>query len=158
MTYQPQYQAANTPQLRFLTDTQDRSNNLKVVYLGAPEFTKENLPQQEDVIYQFQKLIQERYADDRLDLETIARELMLSQIQLYRKVKQFVNQGPISYLKAYRLQKAIELLANTNALNISEIAYRVGFTDPNYFSRVFSSKFGQTPSAYRKKTQQTYWK
>lgn len=153
MTYQPQYQAVNNSKIRVLPNAQNQNNNLKVVYLGAPEFTKENLPQQEDIIYQFQNLIQARYADDQLDLETMASSLMLSQVQLYRKVKLFVNQGPIAYLKAYRLQKAIELLANSNVLNISEIAYRVGFTDPNYFSRVFSSRFGQAPSAYRKKVQ-----
>ena len=153
MNWQPQIQASTNQQFSFSDDLTDREGKSKVVYLGTPEFTKENLPQQEDVLYQFQDLIQKRYTDDQLDLDTIAKEMCLSQIQLYRKIKQLANQSPINYLRAYRLQKAIELLANSNALSIADIAYRVGFSDPNYFSRVFSANFGLSPSDYRKKAQ-----
>jgi transcriptional regulator GlxA family with amidase domain len=52
------------------------------------------------------------------------------------------------YLRALRLQKAKELLS-ASKLNISEIAFAVGFEDPKYFSRVFSEEFGLSPASFR---------
>jgi len=131
-----------------------RSENRKTIFSGAQEFTKEDLPQQDDTFFKFLDFIQKHYSDDQLNLGVLAQAMYMSKMQLYRKVKQFVNQSPINFLRAYRLQKSIELLANTDVLSISEIAYRVGFSDPNYFSRVFSTTFDQTPSEYRKKNYQ----
>ena len=53
------------------------------------------------------------------------------------------------YIQLLRLKKAIELMADGNN-NISEIAYEVGFSDPNYFSKVFKKAYQLTPSEYRK--------
>jgi len=47
-----------------------------------------------------------------------------------------------------RLQRAAVLLKTTDK-NVSEIAYEVGFSDPNYFSRAFHEEFGEAPSAMR---------
>jgi transcriptional regulator GlxA family with amidase domain len=55
------------------------------------------------------------------------------------------------YLRTLRLSKARELLSTT-ALNISEVAYAVGFEDPKYFSRVFSEEFGVSPGNFRQST------
>jgi len=126
----------------------DWKENNQSVFPITQEFTKENLPQQEDIFHQFQQFIQANYSDDQLKLSTIACALCISQVQLYRKVKPFVNSSLINYLRAYRLQKSTELLANSNVLSIAEVAYRVGFNDPNYFSRVFTATFDQTPSEY----------
>jgi transcriptional regulator GlxA family with amidase domain len=52
------------------------------------------------------------------------------------------------YLRAMRLRKAQELLTDSG-LNVSEVAYAVGFEDPKYFSRVFSEAFGVSPAAFR---------
>jgi transcriptional regulator GlxA family with amidase domain len=51
------------------------------------------------------------------------------------------------YLRALRLRKAQELLADSS-LNIAEVAYAVGFEDPKYFSRVFSEEFGVSPGHF----------
>ena len=52
-------------------------------------------------------------------------------------------------MRMLRMKKAMELL-NTTELNISEIAYDLGFSDPNYFSRTFQQVYGKTPSSIRK--------
>ncbi len=48
-----------------------------------------------------------------------------------------------------RLERARHLLQTTE-LNVSEIAYQVGFSDPNYFSRAFHDTYGEAPGAMRK--------
>ena len=151
MNQQPQIPSTTNQNFNNSYNQKKWNENRIVGYPNKPEFTRESLPQQEDMLYQFLDFIQKHYADEQLNLDTIAKAMSMSQKQLHRKVKQFVNQSPISYLRAYRLQKSIELLVNSNVLSISEIAYRVGFSDPNYFSRVFSTTFDQTPSEYRKK-------
>ena len=71
----------------------------------------------------------------------------MSQMQLYRKLKALTGKTPSQFIRSYRLQKGLELLQQ-GELNISEIAYDVGFTDPSYFSRVFQKEFGKSPSDF----------
>lgn len=58
--------------------------------------------------------------------------------------------SPMEYLQEYRLQKAIELLEDTN-WNITEIAELTGFSTVSYFITFFKSKTGDTPLRYRQK-------
>ncbi|MFT4534639.1 MAG: hypothetical protein ACI9P5_002000 [Saprospiraceae bacterium] len=59
-----------------------------------------------------------------------------------------LDNTPNHYIRQLRFSKAIEYL-ETSDYNVSEICYRVGFSDPNYFSRVFSQEFGRSPSRFR---------
>ena len=63
---------------------------------------------------------------------------------LYRKLKAISNLSLNNYVKTYRLNKARELLTST--MNISEVAYTVGFSDRKYFSKEFKKQFGYNPS------------
>ncbi len=53
------------------------------------------------------------------------------------------------FLKKRRMEEAEYLIKNQPQMTISEIAYASGFSDPNYFSTVFSTVFGQSPRVYR---------
>ncbi len=75
----------------------------------------------------------------------LARELGLSESQLYRKVKALTNISTAVFIRSVRLQKAKQLLQNKE-FNVAEVSYKVGFTDPSYFSRVFKDEFDCTPS------------
>ena len=57
---------------------------------------------------------------------------------------------PSEYLRAKRIKRAEELIHN-DELNISEIAYTVGFNNPRYFTKYFQEAYGLTPSQYKKK-------
>ena len=59
------------------------------------------------------------------------------------------------YMQNYRLEKAYGMLINDKGLNVSEIAYRCGFTDPKYFSRCFKKAEGCTPTEFRERHQLT---
>ncbi len=79
----------------------------------------------------------------------IGSELGLSKDQFYRKIKALTGTSPTRFIRSIRLKEALELMKNNN-LNISEIAYRVGFKDPNYFTRLFHNEFGASPRTYFK--------
>jgi AraC-like DNA-binding protein len=87
--------------------------------------------------------------DTDLSINDLCRAVKLSHAHLYRKLKALTNQTPVQLIRYIRLQKAKGLLENSE-MNISEIAYAVGFTDPNYFSRIYHKEMGITPSETRK--------
>ncbi len=82
-------------------------------------------------------------------ITNLQKAMHLSQMQLYRKLKALTGQTPSLFIRSVRLKKAKQLLKTTD-LNVSEIAYEVGFTDPAYFSRAFNEAFGISPSSFRK--------
>lgn len=99
-----------------------------------------------------QKLIQvvrDRLDDPQLGVNDLCRVAKLSNTQVNRKLKALVGKTPSQFIRLIRLQQAIELLESSE-MNISEVAYAVGFSDPNYFSRAFSEEFGYAPSVIRK--------
>ena len=80
----------------------------------------------------------------------LARLAAMSESQLYRKLKALTGRSTALFIRSIRLQKAQELLKTTK-LNISEVAYETGFSDPAWFSRVFKEEFGESPLAHRDK-------
>ncbi|MEZ4991501.1 MAG: helix-turn-helix domain-containing protein [Saprospiraceae bacterium] len=82
-----------------------------------------------------------------LTIPDVCRLLHLSHTQLYRKLKALTGKTPSQFINTIRLQRAKQLLENAD-LNISEVAYSVGFNNPNYFSRVFKKEFGVAPGGF----------
>ena len=91
------------------------------------------------------KCIENNIEDSNFKVIFLAKEIGLSESQLYRKVKALTNTSTAVFIRSVRLQKAKELLQDKR-FNIAEVSYKVGFTDPSYFSRVFKDEFGCTPS------------
>jgi len=82
-------------------------------------------------------------------VENLAELLHISRTQLYRKVKSIFNENISDYITNVRLCQAKIMFQDTN-LTISEIAYKSGFSSPNYFSTVFKNKYGISPKDFRK--------
>ncbi len=95
------------------------------------------------------KIIITHLEDEDFDTNRLCRELALSRSQLFRKLKALTNTSTAIYIRKVRLQKANELLHQTQR-TVSEIAFDVGFKDVAYFSRCFSEEFGISPSATRR--------
>lgn len=82
-----------------------------------------------------------------LTSDLLAREVGLSRVHLYRKLKELTNQSATSYIRNIRLTKAAELLREKK-LTVSETAYLVGFRTPNHFSAAFKELYGVSPKEY----------
>jgi len=94
-------------------------------------------------------LLEKEYLNP-LSLNDMIEIANMSKGNFIRIFKNATHQTPNEYLIGVRLQHAIDLLCNTN-LSIKEIAYQVGFSDNNYFSRLFRNKINTTPQSYRLK-------
>jgi signal transduction histidine kinase/DNA-binding response OmpR family regulator len=95
------------------------------------------------------KVIEDNLDDTELGIVQLGRAVFLGHTQLFRKMKAITGVSPTLYIRKIRLQKAVVLLRTTDK-TIAEIAYDTGFSDPNYFSRVFSDEFKVSPSSLRK--------
>lgn len=93
--------------------------------------------------------IEKNYSDENLNLNTICSYLSISVSRFSTIFKSVTGETFMEVLTNIRMQKAKELLENTDYKNY-EIAERVGFTDPHYFGIAFKKMTGKTPSEYSK--------
>ncbi len=98
----------------------------------------------------FRNLIEERLIDSDLNVDEIGKNLGLSRVQLYRKIKSLTNYAPNELVRIIRLKAAEQLLVNSEK-NISEIAYETGFSSPSYFTKCFKEYFNESPTDYIKR-------
>lgn len=91
--------------------------------------------------------IENHIDDSEYDVEHLANDVGMSRSQLYSQCRSALQRTPASLILEIRLKRAMQLIA-THSFRINEIAYKVGFTDPKYFAKVFKSKVGMTPSQY----------
>lgn len=82
------------------------------------------------------------------NLGRLAGEVHLSRSQVTRLFGASVGMGPMAYLRELRAQRMAELLRWTD-ISVTEAAGRVGWTDPNYASRCFRSRWEMSPSRFR---------
>ena len=92
----------------------------------------------------FRSLITQ-HAYEQVGLEELSRQCRLSSDHLGRLFKQVYGFTPVAYRTSLRMDRASDLLSSSN-LNVSEVASRVGYSDPLYFSRAFRRHFGFPPS------------
>ncbi|HJW30439.1 MAG TPA: ATP-binding protein, partial [Saprospiraceae bacterium] len=117
------------------------------VPLAAPEPAHE---MEDEFITRIRTLIQEHLDDSEFSVNDIERGVFLSRSQLHKKLKALTGLSAMQYVSRIRLSAAREKLKSGDR-SISDIAYEVGFSDPNYFSRAYSDEFGESPSETRKK-------
>lgn len=96
------------------------------------------------------KYIKDMMGDPDTSVESMSAHLCMSRVQLYKRMVSLTGTTPSEYLRAKRIKRAEELI-HSDELNISEIAYTVGFNNPRYFSKYFQEAYGLTPSQYKKK-------
>ncbi|MCM1151965.1 MAG: ATP-binding protein [Alistipes senegalensis] len=84
-----------------------------------------------------------------LTIDQLASHLGLGRTTMYNKLKSLTGKSPVELLKEYRITKA-KLLLRTGQFSVSEVAYKVGFSDPGYFSRCFREQFRMSPAEYLK--------
>lgn len=100
----------------------------------------------ESTLTQAINFIHGNYSRD-ITVEDIAKFVKVERTHLFRVFKKGLELSPQQFLIHYRLDKSKDLLGK-HGLNISQVAYSVGYYDPAHFSRLFKSKFGITPSQY----------
>lgn len=116
------------------------------IYRIEPESKFGN--QEQSFITKMNDIIKNNVENPKFSVEDLAEKLNVSRVQLYRKVKAIIGINISDHINNVKLEKAAELL-KANEMNISEIAYSLGFSSPNYFSTAFKNKFGISPKEYK---------
>ena len=93
---------------------------------------------------QLHAIIQQNLSDSEFSVEDIGKQIGLSRVQLYRKVKAMTGSSVVDLLRKARLTKAKRLL-ETRSMSVSEVAYDVGFSAPSYFTKCFKEEYGILP-------------
>ncbi|GAA3984149.1 substrate-binding domain-containing protein [Mucilaginibacter dorajii] len=98
----------------------------------------------------FAGIVEQNLANENFNVDDICKNIGISRVQLYRKVKALLGCSITDYILNRRLKKARYLLTH-EGYSISEITYMVGFASPNYFSTVFKAQYNCTPSEFKRK-------
>ena len=96
-----------------------------------------------------EKLVEQLMGEPDFKLDELYKAVGMSRSTFTNKVKLLTGLPPLELVKTIRLKKAAKLLTDSNS-DISQIAYRVGFYNLSYFSKVFKDEFGCTPSEFSK--------
>ena len=106
-------------------------------------------PGMRDEIKKALEYINQNY-NKKISIQSVADHVKLSVSWFGALFKREVNQSFSDYLTKVRIDKAKELLSQTD-LRVNEISENVGISDPHYFSRIFTKLVGQNPAHFRKK-------
>lgn len=92
--------------------------------------------------------IEQHLEEPEFDIEQLSSDMNMSKSTLYRKIKSMTGLTPLDFIHNIKMKRACMMLLN-QPMNISEVAYAVGFGNPKYFSKRFKDEFGITPSEYQ---------
>jgi DNA-binding response OmpR family regulator len=93
------------------------------------------------------QIVIEHLDDTDFDVEHLEQAMDMSKMQLYRKLKMLTSLAGNEFIRSIRLQQA-RILLEEGSLNVSEVAYQVGFNDPAYFTRAFKKQYGYSPKTF----------
>jgi YesN/AraC family two-component response regulator len=93
------------------------------------------------------ELVELNMSNTSYTVEDMSHDIGMSHTQLYRKIKALTGQTINDFMRAIRLKRAAQLLEESQ-LTVSEITYKVGFTDLQHFRECFKKLHGVTPSQY----------
>lgn len=110
---------------------------------------KELITPENDKIFKAAKAYIENHLDKDINVNQLCNSLNIGRTKLYEIFKNELKMGISTYILRRRMHKAKKLLKTTE-LSIPEISENVGFSDYNYFSRVYKKIYGKSPKHYRK--------
>lgn len=129
----------------------DSRRQLRQFFGDNQTLAKENISDMDkDFVSRFKALVEEKMGDAELNVEDLGKDMGLSRVQLYRRLKSLTNYAPNELLRQARLKKAASLLASSE-MTIAEIAYEVGFSSPSYFTKCYKEQFGESPTDFLKR-------
>lgn len=104
----------------------------------------------EQLMKRVMKSVNSHLGDCDFSVDILAQETGLSRVQLHRKIKEITGVSTGKFIRNIRMEQARRLILEKK-VNITQVAYSVGFNDTNYFSTVFKQYYGVKPSEYTEK-------
>jgi signal transduction histidine kinase/DNA-binding NarL/FixJ family response regulator len=126
---------------RHFQETIHREMTLKPVQKSVSQMDKE-------FVRDLQEVINKNIADPEFNVEELCKRLYMGRTTLYRKILALTGEPPTEFIRSYRLKRGAELLKKGMG-SVLEVAFEVGFSSANYFSKCFKKKFHQLPSSFQ---------
>lgn len=98
-------------------------------------------------------VVEKNIGNTDFSVEAFSAEMGMSRMLLYKKLMTLTGKSPVEFIRTMRLKRAAQLLVKSQ-LNVSEIAFQVGFNDAKYFSQCFKKEFNVLPSEYKQSHEQ----
>lgn len=95
-------------------------------------------------------VLEQNLSRPEFSIDEFAQLMKLGRTVFYRKLRGVTGYSPNEYLRVVRMKKAAELLLSGENLTVAEVSYKVGISDPFYFSKCFKTQFGVAPSVYQR--------
>jgi signal transduction histidine kinase/ligand-binding sensor domain-containing protein/DNA-binding response OmpR family regulator len=128
----------------------ENRRKLRSLYFASADVTSQEITTNsldDQFFVKVNEVVEKFHTDSAFDVDRFASEMCVSRSQLYKKMKAITDLSANDFINVYRLKKSLELLKH-GQLQISEIAYQVGFNDPKYFSRIFKKFYKKSPSEF----------
>ncbi|MBO4906981.1 MAG: helix-turn-helix domain-containing protein [Bacteroidaceae bacterium] len=122
------------------------------VRLNEIEMTRDDISEQQrndEFLKQAIAKVEEHLSETEYNVESLSSDLFMSRITLYRHIQEQTGQTPVEFIRDIRLKKAALLLSLQPEASVSDVARKVGFGTPKYFSKCFKEKFGVLPKDYK---------
>lgn len=92
-------------------------------------------------------VVNKNISNPSFSVEELSSIMAMSRVALYKKILSITGKTPVEFIRRIKLQKAIQLLEKSK-LSIARISYDVGYSNPNYFAKVFREEYNMLPSEY----------
>ena len=104
-------------------------------------------PTDELFFKKIQIILDEHLSDPDFNATSFSNRLIMSRMQLHRKLMAYTGLSSTAFIRSQRLKQAVHILKTSDA-TINEVAYTVGFNTPSYFIKCFREAYNKTPSEY----------
>lgn len=103
----------------------------------------------EQLIRKVMTWLEDNVGDAEITVDQLASYVGMGRTSMYNKVKGLTGKSPVELIQEFRLEKA-KFYLKSGQFSVSETSYKVGFSDPGYFSRSFKKHYGISPADYIK--------
>ena len=124
-----------------------RRRFIRKYMLKDEEHQEEKLSDDQLFLNRIIEFINNRLSSEDLNVMQLSAELGISRPVLYKRIKQLTGMSIIELINLLRLRRATELFEQ-GSFGVSEIAYKVGYSDPKWFSKTFKAHYGVTPKQF----------
>ena len=127
----------------------DTRKNLEKRFANIKGELIEELPQnnqENEFLRKITQIVENNCSNPKFSVKMLADEMGISRSLLHIKLKKIAGASALEFIKKARMDRATSLIRQGK--NISEVAYEVGYADPNYFSRAFKKEFHLTPTQF----------
>jgi len=131
-----------------LAARQDKIRKNRLSHSGIPVSEVVVEKSEDRFLLKCTETVETEMADPQFDVQQLCRKTGVSRSLLYRRMLALTGLSPVQFIRNIRLKHAAQLLSKDGTLSVSEVMYRVGYTNLSHFARIFHDEFGLLPKEF----------